>query len=122
METKIEKFDLWCIVELMGHQQIAGKCTEQSIAGANMLRVDVPETNNHPAFTKFYGSTAIYAINPVDETTCKAAINNLNISPVAVWSIQSYMDKQSAAKELLPANSDKVINQFDADDDDELPW
>jgi hypothetical protein len=34
-----EKFDLWAIVELMGHSKIAGKCTEQSIAGSNMLNL-----------------------------------------------------------------------------------
>lgn len=28
-----EKFDLWCMVELFGHQRIAGRCTEQNVAG-----------------------------------------------------------------------------------------
>lgn len=39
------KFDLWCIVELFGHNRIAGRCTEQNVAGVNMLRVDVPATS-----------------------------------------------------------------------------
>jgi len=110
-----EKFDLWCVVELMGHQQIAGKCTEQSIAGVNMLRVDVPETESQPAFTKFYGGTAIYAINPVDEATAKAKIKGLNISPVQVWNIKSYLDKESLAISALPSHHDKIS----ADDDDD---
>ena len=36
-----EKFDLWCVVELFGHSRIAGRCTEQNVAGTNMLRIDV---------------------------------------------------------------------------------
>jgi hypothetical protein len=63
META-EKFEAWAIIELFGHNQIAGKCIEQNIAGTNMLRVDVPETESHPPFTRFLGSGAIYAITP----------------------------------------------------------
>lgn len=44
MNNQQTKFDSWCIVELFGHSKIAGKCTEENIAGSNMLRVDVPET------------------------------------------------------------------------------
>ena len=113
-----EKFDLWCIVELMGHQKIAGKCTEQSLAGVNMLRVDVPETEKQPAFTKFYGGTAIYAINPVDEETAIANINHLNVAPIQVWNIESYLDKKSAAFAALPAMSGKI----NEDDEDNEPY
>ena len=70
-----EKFDLWCMVELFGHNKIAGKCTEQNIAGVNMLRVDVPETDKQPAFTKFYNGTAIYAINPITEEVANDIAN-----------------------------------------------
>lgn len=69
------KFDHWCIVELFGHQKVAGHCTEENIAGTNFLRVDIPETSKQPAFTKYYGSAAIYAINPVDETTASCRSN-----------------------------------------------
>lgn len=67
-----EKFDLWCVVELFGHSRIAGRCTEQNVAGTNMLRVDVPDTSNQPGFTRFLSSGAIYAINPVSEEVGKA--------------------------------------------------
>lgn len=36
------KFESWCIVELFGHQRIAGLVTEQTIGGCNFVRVDVP--------------------------------------------------------------------------------
>ncbi|WP_151248438.1 hypothetical protein [Parabacteroides distasonis] len=66
-----EKFDLWCVVELFGHSRIAGRCTEQNVAGTNMLRVDVPDTSNQPGFTRFLSSGAIYAKSCL-RGSCKA--------------------------------------------------
>jgi hypothetical protein len=91
------KFEAWAIIELFGHNQIAGKCTEQNIAGSNMLRVDVPETNEHPPFTRFLGSGAIYAINPVTEEIAKHWASMLQVSPVNAWDINRYIEKQKLA-------------------------
>lgn len=113
-----EKLNLWCLVELFGHQKIAGRCTEQNIAGVNMLRVDVPATETTPEFTKFYGGSAIYAINPIDEVSAIAMVNNLKVLPVTVWSIQSFLDKQP--KELLPTK--EVESDIDYNEDDDLPY
>ncbi len=66
--------EMWAIVELMGHQKIAGKVTEQTIGGGAMIRVDVPATAARAPFTKFYGNAAIYCITPVCEhLACRAA-------------------------------------------------
>ena len=89
------RLDQWCIVELFGHSKIAGRCTEQNIAGVNMLRVDVPETNMRPAFTKYYGGTAIYAINPVDEETARLVAERLNALPVDVLYAAEVVKKQA---------------------------
>jgi hypothetical protein len=88
-----EKFEAWAIIELFGHNQIAGKCTEQNIAGSNMLRVDVPETSEHPAFTRFLGNGAIYAINPVTEEIARHWANSLQVSPVNAWDIRQFIAK-----------------------------
>ena len=93
MNEQNEKFDLWCMIELFGHSRIAGKCTEQNIAGANMLRVDVPETNSQPAFTRFLSSGAIYAINPITEDIASKIAENLNVSPVTVWEARQMLEK-----------------------------
>lgn len=95
------KFDLWCIVELFGHQKIAGRCTEQNIAGSNMLRVDVPETERQPAFTRYFGGSAIYAINPVDEATARMYANSLEAAPVNTWAGQSFVEKYTKQRELV---------------------
>ncbi len=46
-----QKFEAWAIVELFGHQKIAGRLTEQTIGGCHFLRVDVPDVNGRPGFT-----------------------------------------------------------------------
>lgn len=108
------KFKHWCIVELFGHSKIAGLCTEENIAGTNMLRVDVPETKQQPAFTKYYGSAAIYAINPVDENTAKIAAESIQIAPVGIWQSEQFIEKVNERKLLLTAATE--------DEDDEHPF
>jgi hypothetical protein len=114
-----EKFELWCVVELFGHQKIAGLCTEQNIAGANMLRVDVPETEKQPAFTRFLGSSAIYAINPVDETTARHYAENLQVKPIDAWDIQAIVKKNREKLFLATAPEPAGVEMDDENDDDD---
>jgi hypothetical protein len=95
MTENAQKLDIWAIVELFGHQKVAGKCTEQNIAGVNMLRVDIPETVNQPGFTKFYGGASIYAINPVTEEVAKAMAANYEVKPITSWDIKEVTRKMS---------------------------
>lgn len=80
-----QTFEGWCIVELFGHQQIAGFVSEQSIGGSSFVRVDVPETKAGTAFTKFFGGGAIYAITPTTEPVATMAAERLEIRPVSPW-------------------------------------
>lgn len=110
MTETTQKFEAWCLVELFGHAKIAGKCTEQNIAGTNLLRVDVPETDKQPAFTRFFGAGAIYAINPIDEATAKMFAQNLEVAPVQAWSSESFIKKMKAIQPALP---DPMIDEED---------
>lgn len=92
-----EKFDLWCMVELFGHQRIAGRCTEQNVAGTNMLRIDVPATKGQPEFTRFLSSGAIYAINPISEEVARQIAENLQIAPINVWDVRGLVDEKIKA-------------------------
>ncbi len=89
-----KQFESWAIVELFGHARICGKCSEQNIAGSNMLRVDVPETKHNPAFTRFLGSSAIYAINPVTEEVAKYMAENISVKPIDQWDVNKFIDKK----------------------------
>jgi hypothetical protein len=92
MDTQ-EKFEQWAIVELMGHRTIAGKVTEQTIAGTSLLRIDVPEVPTGsggatiPAFTQFYGMHAVYALTPVSETVARMAAQYRKNQPVNQWEL-----------------------------------
>jgi hypothetical protein len=80
-----EVFESWAIVELFGHQQTAGKVTEQTIGGQGFVRVDVPTVGDNPGFTRFFGPGAIYSIIPTDEQIVSAFLRRNFSSPVNPW-------------------------------------
>ncbi|MEN6466077.1 MAG: acetyltransferase [Syntrophaceae bacterium] len=94
----MEKFESWAIVELFGHQRIAGKISEQQIGGCSFLRVDVPASENSPAYTKLYGNGAIYGITITDEETARAAAKHLGPQPMDEWSVRESYKLLTAAK------------------------
>ena len=78
-------FDTFAIVELFGHARIAGRVSEQVIAGQGFVRVDVPANEQYPAFTRMYGTGAIYSITPVDESIARAAAAGMRERPVMIY-------------------------------------
>lgn len=114
-----EKFETWGIVELFGPQQIAGMVQEVELFGAKMLRVDVPEINALPGFTKFYGGAAVYALTPTDEATARQAARAMQIRPVSLWIVPD----RAALPRLEESESDegrfaRRRDEEDYDDDD----
>ena len=61
------KFEHWALVELMGHQRIAGLVSEVAVAGKGMIRVDVPDARGETLFTRFYSPDAVYCVSPTDK-------------------------------------------------------
>ncbi|MEN6440921.1 MAG: hypothetical protein ABFD97_20315 [Syntrophobacter sp.] len=112
--TDQKPYEGWAIVELFGHQQIAGMISEQAIGGASFVRVDVPELPGSQGFTKFYGGSAIYAITPTDEATATIAALNIKTRPVSVWTVP-----EATVRRQLPA-SDFYDNEIPVDDDREV--
>lgn len=92
-DTK-ERFEAWAIVELFGHQRIAGLLTEQTIGGANFIRIDVPAFENSPAFTKLYTQGAIYGVTFVSEQIARAAAQSYRVAPVSVYELRDLMQTQ----------------------------
>lgn len=80
-------FEQWALVELFGHQRIAGLMTEQTIGGCSFIRIDVPAVDGQPAFTKLYGQGAIYGITFVAEEIARAAAKSYRIRPVSTYEI-----------------------------------
>lgn len=78
-------FDSFCIVELFGHQKLAGRVSEQVIAGQAFVRVDVPETTRQPAFTRLFGTGAIYSMTPISEDLARQAAERIWVEPLSVY-------------------------------------
>lgn len=92
-----KSFDQWCIVELFGHQRIAGRVTEQSIGGCAFVRVDVPPVSETPGYSRLLGNGAIYAINPVTEEVARAAAASYRSVPVSAYEIPELRAMRSQA-------------------------
>ncbi|MDP2235006.1 MAG: hypothetical protein Q8R90_00755 [Bacteroidales bacterium] len=99
-----EQFKTWALVELFGHSRIAGEVSEQTIAGGAMVRIDVPETETSPAFTRIVNVSAIYAINPMTEEMAMILAGQLNVKPIQAWDIREYFEKNKKA--LMPVKGD----------------
>jgi hypothetical protein len=113
------KFETWAIVELFGHQVIAGMVSEQVIGPGAFLRVDVPAVDGSPAFTRFFGQGAIYSITPVSEEVARLAVKRYAPKPVNIYMplLAGSISKQDAEfLDRYPEDEDE--NEPDPDDFD----
>jgi hypothetical protein len=98
METQEPK-EMWALVELFGHNRIAGKVIEAEIGGGSLIRVDVPAVKGMQPVTKYYNVKAIYGITPVDEFTAIRMAEQIDAAPVSSYSI----DMEIARRKRLAA-------------------
>lgn len=103
-----EKFEIWALLELMGRQRIAGKVTEQVIAGTGFLRCDVPETSSNPAFTRFIAPGSLYAINPITEDVAIKYAENLRVKPIDSWDLSAFMQKAEEKRLMVGPQHDET--------------
>ncbi|CAG4887744.1 hypothetical protein [Paraburkholderia saeva] len=120
-EFKPERFEQWAIVELFGHQRIAGRVTEQAIGGSSFVRVDVPACEPigsiaaTQAFTKLYGQGAIYAISFVDEAAAQMVARELRVQPIDTYQLRR------ALQDLPAIGGNPSQRAFAVEDDDGMP-
>ncbi|OPY15028.1 MAG: hypothetical protein A4E74_02265 [Syntrophus sp. PtaB.Bin075] len=86
-----QNFSEWAIIDLFGHQRIAGRVSEQQIGGSSFVRVDVPEVGEQKGFTKLFGPGAIYSITITDEMTATAAASYYKSVPMDQWSVRDML-------------------------------
>jgi hypothetical protein len=110
-----EKFDIYALIELFGHSRISGRVTERNIGGASFLQVDVPDTKNNPAFTRFINPSAVYAINPITKEMAEVYAENLSVSPIKSWDVHEFIEK-AKQKQLSKAASDESDTSDHFDD------
>ena len=113
-------FDNWCIIDLYGHQQIAGHVTEQAVAGQGFIRVDVPEVNDQPAYTRLFGSGAIYSIIPTTEPVARAFAAHRSSAPIQPWQLRQPQLFSLVDDEDVEVNDLTPDNDEEDEDDDEV--
>lgn len=121
-----EGFDSWAIVEVMGFKKLAGHVTEQQLAGASLVRVDVPECVTGetivPAYSKLVGVGSIYMITPTDEATARKAARVLahqnDPLPLYIPPEPKQIPATSSADDEEGHLVDEDFPGFDDDDDD----
>lgn len=86
--TESALFDEWAILELMGHRRIAGHVVEVQVAGAGMLRVDIPAADASPAVTQYVSPASVYAIHPTTEEIATAAARSWRPKPVSRFELE----------------------------------
>lgn len=106
-----EQFDTWGIVELMGRLKVAGRISEQVIAGSGMIRVDVPETSIAPAFTRYFAPSALYGITPTTEVVARRIAATIRHAPVTPFELR---DSEVA---VIPTYPHATDDMDDMDDD-----
>lgn len=98
-------FRAWALVEVMGHRKLAGEVSEQVIAGAGFIRVDVPEVPGAEAFTSFFRPGSIYAITPVAEAVARHWCASHRERPIEVYG-DSALARALRQPRLLPADDE----------------
>lgn len=105
-----EKFEAWGLVELMGHQRVAGRLSEQPVGGGNMLRVDIP--NGDTFRTAYYGASAIYAVHITDEEAARKLAGNQGARPPYAYELSQ------AVARIAPSASVHEHAEYDPEEDD----
>jgi hypothetical protein len=91
------QFDEWALLELFGHQRMAGRVRNASIGGGAFIRVDVPQIGKQEALTRFISPNAVYAITPMSEKTVRTLIRSgLRMEPISRYDVSKMLP---AAKE-----------------------
>lgn len=106
-----EAKEMWALVELFGHNRIAGKVTEAEMGGGALIRVDVPSVKDRAPLTKYYNVKAIYGLTPVDEATARKMAESIDAAPINSYSLDREIERR---KLLTPGD--------DSDDDDDMPF
>lgn len=109
-EEEKTKFREWAILELMGHRRLAGLVSEQLIASAPFIRIDVPGRDGKIA-TQFYQPAAVYCLTAVDEGLARRVAEQTQPEPVHRWELPE-------AREPEPPSADELGSEdgFETED------
>jgi len=108
--TQGDSYEGWTILELMGHRRLAGYVREQTVAGAALIRIDVPGDGDEQVATQFYSPSAVYCMTPTTEDLARKVAKGARPAPVTQWDLPK------------PSKALSEGTRPDDDNDDERPW
>lgn len=86
-EQPQEKFEAWGLLELFGHQRLAGRLTEQTIGGCHFIRIDVPAVDGVAEYTRFFTQGAIYGMTITTEDVARKLAAGMRARPISVYDL-----------------------------------
>lgn len=86
-DKTVENFEAWGLLELFGHQRLAGKLSEQTVGGVHFIRIDVPAVGDVPAYTRFFTQGAIYGMTVTTEDVARRLASGLRARPVHAYEL-----------------------------------
>ena len=127
MSTTVEKFEQWCVVEIMGYKKFAGFVSEQSLGGSSFVRVDVPEIVTHDgkilaAFSKLFGAASICCLSPCTEETARAFASEIRQQSFSLYEAPRLPYSEPSADGVIVKPVDDDEDDFDDIEDDGGPW
>jgi len=99
-EAERTTFAGWAILELMGHRRLAGFVQEVELAGAGMIRLDVPGDGDAMEATQFYSPAALYCLTPTTEETARRVASMGRPEPVSRWELPPAPEERDVIRNL----------------------
>lgn len=115
-----DAFEVWAVLELMGHVKLAGKVTEEERFGSKMGRIDIPgivpcgllDSESHKIApdacpqcagtgtverfsTQYFSGSSIYRLTPVTEEVARAVAANHKPQPISPWELPRALTHQA---------------------------
>lgn len=89
-ENHVSKNGAWMLVELLGHNKIAGFVTEEQKFGQVLLRIEIPtcfEDGLVTYTTQFYGTHALYCATPINKNDAILLSKELRPTPFSKFDL-----------------------------------
>lgn len=96
-EQQQEKFEAWGLLELFGHQRLAGRLTDQTIGVCHFIRIDVPAVGDVQEYTRFFTQGAIYGMTITTEDVARKLASAMRARPISQYDLP--------ARPALPSKS-----------------
>lgn len=124
MSDKVEP--MFAVVELLGHQRMAGRVSEVSMFGSTLGRVEIP-TGPDAWQTVYFGGAAVFRISPCDEATARAVAASCRPEPVHAYELPRLPqpvpeDPGEFAEVRREREEDYTDGPDSVEDDDEPPY